>query len=121
MRVVNVDDVLPSVVGDDIENGLVVFGAQTEGVVHQTRSGHGHLFGEPGTEERHVVRIGVRVDGAERIGADGSQQSEDTPRQLRANYTRVEKKVSVLLFLLHQRLTTWLHSIENKSKRKLEE
>jgi hypothetical protein len=31
-----------------------------------------HLFREPGTEERHVVSIGVRVDSAKRVSADDS-------------------------------------------------
>ena len=43
MRVVDVDDVLPSVVGDDIEDGLVMLRTEAEGVVHETGSRYGHL------------------------------------------------------------------------------
>lgn len=44
-----------------------------------------YLFGKPRTEEGHVVRVRVRVNGAERISADDAQDGEDAPRQLRAN------------------------------------
>jgi len=45
-----------------------------------------NLFGEPRTEEGHVERVGVRVDGAERVGADGAHQRVDAARQLIANW-----------------------------------
>lgn len=43
MRVVDVDDILPSVVSDDVKNRLVVLGPKAEGVIHQSRRRHRHL------------------------------------------------------------------------------
>ena len=43
VRVVDVDDVLPAVVGDDVEHGLVVVWPQAERVVHRAGSRKQHL------------------------------------------------------------------------------
>lgn len=123
VRVVHVDDVLPAVERDHVENGLVVLGSQAQRVVHEAGRRDGHLFffrnfqtintaareclvyeldraldlwyylfREPRTKEGHVVRVGVRVDGAERVGAHGAHQSENPARQLRANWSDTKKR-----------------------------
>ena len=46
-----------------------------------------YLFWKPGTEEGHVERVGVRVDGAEGIGTHGANQSVNPASQLVANFT----------------------------------
>ena len=46
-----------------------------------------YLFWKPRTEEGHVERVGVRMDGAEGIGTDGTNQCVNAPSQLVANFT----------------------------------
>lgn len=58
---------------------------QREPIVNKVGKLEGHLstvdeylFRKPRAEERHVISVGVRVDGAERVGADSSNQGENT-------------------------------------------
>lgn len=59
VRVVQVDDLFPTVVRYSVDNGLMVIGPHAEGVIHRARRWHRHLQNGSEWADRIPGRVGL--------------------------------------------------------------